>query len=391
MSEPSPVELAGDKPMQNTQREVIANVDRLNEYMDKYGFSAIVVRSGKEFTYLSGFAYPGTLARHLDFPDSPREVLLVWPRHGEPTMVLNNYAAPLARRDSWLQSIELYDDYAESPYEVMAGLINKMGLQAERVGFEKTYLSAARWEEVRSLLPGVEMLDCTEMMAQVRWIKTPGEVKLLKEAADILDEAYLEVFRAVREGDTEREVHSRIVESCIRRGAQWAHGILNSSRNTVVYGGEGDTTFLAGDIIRNDYVSYYRGYPGHQSRTVVLGKPSEEQKSTYRTMRNIYRMTLEQCRVGVKASDIYQFAANKYAEHGHKGRLSLVGHGVGAWWHQQQPYIVSTSHQRLEEGMVLAMEPHVGYWHLQDMILITGEGPQLLSDRFNTDEMLVIS
>ena len=134
--------------MQDTQREVIANVDRLNEYMDKYGFSAIVVRSGKEFTYLSGFAYPGTLARHLDFPDSPREVLLVWPRHGEPTMVLNNYAAPLARRDSWLQSIELYDDYVESPYEVMAGLISKMGLQVERVGFEKTYLSAARWEEL---------------------------------------------------------------------------------------------------------------------------------------------------------------------------------------------------------------------------------------------------
>ena len=212
----------------------------------------------------------------------------------------------------------------------------------------------------------------------------------MKEAADILDEAYLEVFPAVREGDTEREVHSRIVESCIRRGAQWAHGILNSSRNTVVYGGEGDTTFLAGDIIRNDYVSYYRGYPGHQSRTVVLGKPSEEQKSTYRTMRDIYRMTLEQCRVGVKASAIYQFAANKYAEHGHKDRLSLVGHGVGAWWHQQEPYIVSNSHQQLEEGMVLAMEPHVGYWHLQDMILITGEGPRLLSDRFNTDEMLVI-
>ena len=27
-------------------------------------------------------------------------------------MVLNHYAAPLARRDSWLQRIEVYDDYA---------------------------------------------------------------------------------------------------------------------------------------------------------------------------------------------------------------------------------------------------------------------------------------
>jgi hypothetical protein len=40
--------------------------------------------------------------------------------------------------------------------------------------------------------------------------------------------------------------------------------------------------------------------------------------------------------------------------------------------------------------MVLAMEPHVAYWHLQDMILLTGDGPRLLSKRFNTDEMLVV-
>ena len=39
--------------------------------------------------------------------------------------------------------------------------------------------------------------------------------------------------------------------------------------------------------------------------------------------------------------------------------------------------------------MVLDLEPHIGYWHLQDMVLVTKEGPRLLSARFNTDEMLV--
>ena len=122
------------------------------------------------------------------------------------------------------------------------------------------------------------MADCTELMDRVRWVKTGGEVDLLIKAADLLDEAYLEVFPQVREGDTEREVHSRIIQSCLRRGAQWVHGILNSSRNTVAYGGEGDMEFRKGDIIRNDYVSYYLGYPGHQSRTVAVGTPTEEQK-----------------------------------------------------------------------------------------------------------------
>ena len=103
--------------------------------MDHAGCAAVVVRSGKNFTYLAGFAYPGTLARHLDFPDSPREVLLLWPRHGEPVMVLNHYAAPLARRDfSWLQRIEVYDDYTESPYEQVAGTLRQMGLHVTSAG-----------------------------------------------------------------------------------------------------------------------------------------------------------------------------------------------------------------------------------------------------------------
>ena len=65
-------------------RQRLANVERLHRLMDEEGISAIVARSGKNFTYLAGFAYPGTLARHLEFPDSPREVLLVWPRTGAP-------------------------------------------------------------------------------------------------------------------------------------------------------------------------------------------------------------------------------------------------------------------------------------------------------------------
>ncbi|MCH2506011.1 MAG: Xaa-Pro peptidase family protein [Dehalococcoidia bacterium] len=374
--------------MSDQTRTIIANVNRLNRFMDLAGCSALILRSGKNFTYLAGFSYPGTLGRHLDFPDSPREVLLVWPRHGEPVMVLNHYAAPLALRDSWLEKIVVYDDYAESPYQKAAEILKDLGMDRGVVGLEKTYVSAARWEEMAGLLPGGELLDCTGMMDQVRWIKTSGEVELLREGALILDEAYLEVFPTVREGDTEREVHSRIVASCVQRGAQWAHGILNSNRNSVAYGGESDMKFQRGDIIRNDYVSYYQGYPGHQSRTVVVGDPSQEQKDTYRLMLDIYRATVDQCQVGVIASDIHRFASNKFKEAGYQDRVSLVGHSVGAWWHQQEPYIVPNCHQELEEGMVLALEPHVSFWHLQDMILVTPDGPQLLSPRFSTDEML---
>ena len=51
--------------------------------------------------------------------------------------------------------------------------------------------------------------------------------------------------------------------------------------------------------------------------------------------------------------------------------------------------MVPSGQHVLEAGMVIALEPHIGYWHLQDMVLVTDQEPRLLSPLINTDEMLV--
>src|SRR5258708_38507425 len=119
------------------------------------------------------------------------------------------------------------------------------------------------------------------MMGGVRWVKTAGEIRRLKVGAALLDAAYLEVFPTIKAGETERAVHSRLIGSCLRRGANWAHGILNSSRNRIPYAGESDDAWQKGDIVRTAYVAYVDGHPGHQSRNAVLGKPSAEQVPDY--------------------------------------------------------------------------------------------------------------
>ncbi len=372
-------------------REVIANVDRLQDHMDHNGLSAVVVRSGKNFTYLSGVSFPGTLARHLDLADSPRDVFVVWPRNGEPVIITNALGKPVVERDSWVARIEVVQDYVESPLEKLAKEVKNMGLDSSKIGFEKSYISAASWEELQGLLPRVEMSDCTEMMNSVRWVKTPGEIALLKRAADLQDEAHLEVFPTIRDGDTEREIHSRFVKSCLQLGCHFVHGILTSSRNASMYMGESDLAIRKGNIIRTDYVSYLEGYPGHQSRMACLGKPSDEQREMYRKYRDVYLKTIEKCRAGTRVSDIYFFAREMLLEYGFPHNpASFVGHSVGAWWHQQEPFLVKGWDVELEEGMVIAIEPYVGYWHIQDLVLVTGEGPQILSDLFDTGQLFVI-
>jgi Xaa-Pro aminopeptidase len=362
-------------------------LERLAQQMDARGLNAIVARAGINFTYLAGFAYPGTLARHLDLADSPRGVYLIWPRTGEPRIVVNAIAEGLARRDSFVEHFDVYEGYTEPPIEKLASVIAAMGLAESNVGFETNFISAADWETLHKRLPKMRMTNSTEMMDVVRAVKTPSELAYLKRGADMLDDAFLACFPLVRPGMRERDLHAALVGYCLSHGSEFTHGILNSERNTIQYAGESDFAFAAGDAIRTDYVAYMQGYAGHQSRCAVVGKPSAEQTRQYTVIRDIYRAANDRLLPGKTAAEIYRFVVEKFEAAGMAYKSMLAGHSVGAWWHQQEPVIARGNPRVLEEGMVIAMEPHVNHWHIQDMFVIRADGPELISDKFPTDEI----
>jgi len=371
-------------------RNIIANVPRLERYMDANGLDAIAVRTGSNFTYLAGVALPGTLARHLDLASTVRGFMLVWPRKGEPVIVLDAFAEKVVLRDSWVRKAVVYKAYVESLYTRVAEVLADLGLGSARVGFEQDGLSAAHWQEIQSALPKLQMFNCSRMMDEVRWIKTAGEIALQKTAADMLDDVLAEVFPTIRAGETERAVHARIVESCLRHGFGWVHGILNASTNPVMYGGESDVKFQKGDFVRNDYVAYYKGYAGHQSRLAILGAPDNEQRKGYAMTLDIHRRTIERCTAGRTAGDVFQFVVDEFKKHGIEYPASLVGHSMGAWFHQQEPVLRNGSGTVLEDGMILAIEPQRLHWHIQDLIVIEVGKPRLLSDKLQTDQPFVI-
>jgi Xaa-Pro aminopeptidase len=170
-------------------------------------------------------------------------------------------------------------------------------------------------------------------------------------------------------GSRERDLHGALV-ACLAGGSEFTHGILNSSRNTVAYGGESDFVFAAGDAVRTDYVTYVKGYPGHQSRCAVVGRASEKQKSEYAIARDVYLASCNHLKPGRTAGEVYDFVVKKFASVGMDYRHMIAGHSVGAWWHQQEPVISRGNRRVLEEGMVIAMEPHLGHWHIQDMFVV---------------------
>jgi Xaa-Pro aminopeptidase len=376
--------------MTRTSRSVTANIDRLNSYMDRNGLAAVAVRTGVNFTYLAGMAMPGTLSRHMDIASTVRGFMVIWPRSKEPIVVVDAFAQKLVQRESWIKRVEVYQAYEESLYGRVAELIEEAGLADARIGFERDGLAAAHWDEIRIALPKLDMFDCSRMMDEVRWIKTEAEVEQQRKAADLLDEALAEVFPTIRPGDTERAVHARMIAALTQKGAGFVHGILNSSSNHVMYGGESDVAFRKGDFVRNDYLAYFNGCPGHQSRLAILGKPDAEQQAGYDLTLDVHRKTIEKCRPGVTAGEIYEFVAFEFRKKKIDYTASLVGHGMGPWFHQQEPVLRRNSDVVLEKGMLLAIEPQRLHWHLQDLILVEEGTPQLISTKFSTDRPFVV-
>jgi len=363
----------------------LVNVGRLHETMRALRLDAIVCRGGVNVAYLSGIATPGTLGRHLDLTETDRPTFVIWPSQGGAMVVISKIASEVAGASGRIPRLRTYPDYVAAPEAALAEVLRELGLGSARVGFDRAWFSARRWADLQTLVPELETVDCTVELDAVRAVKTRGEVKRLREAALLLDRALSDVFHDVAAGQTERDVHIRITARALELGADSIHGILQSSSNHVLYGGESDLRLVEGDLVRTDYVAYLRGYAANVSRILHIGRPSDAVKRKYAAYLDIYRAAVDLLRPGATGGEIHRSIGEMFKRGGWPPGPAISGHGVGVWFHQQRPLLVVGSRDLLEAGMVIALEPISGHWHLQDEYLITDQGPQRISDLFDLD------
>ena len=367
----------------------IHNDDLLQSEIADLELDALIIRSGRNVAYLSGMTFPGTLGRLQDFTYAPRATLIVWPTAGEPTLVASAIAAGLAEERSWIEDVRVFREYIESPYALGARLLAERGLSSGRIGIERRELGADHWIELQEALPAAELIDCTDMLESVRNIKTPAELDLLRTSAEIQDEAHLKVFSEARPGDTERDLHARMVARMIENGAESAHGMLQASTTAATYGGEGDVPIHPGVAVRTDYVSYYRGYAANLSRMAVMGAASSSQAERYADLLDVHQSTIQNAlRPAMSAEAVYNYGRERMIEKRSSVVAGLIGHSLGVWWHQEEPMLIPGEKRQLRPGMVVCLEPILdGYWHLQDEILITDGEPELISTMFDTSKL----
>lgn len=253
--------------------------------------------------------------------------------------------------------------------------------------------------------PRSEMLDLDPLIDQLRAIKSPREIAILREATRITDRGILRAMHAARPGLTEYQLQAESEYEFKRGGAYGPayFALVATGENTwYTHYHYNTATLKAGDLVQYDYAPDYRGYSSDVTRIFpASGKFTAHQREYYTIYLRLYQALMTSIRVHETPAAITERAVAKMdaivaSYHftdpavkaavlafvdGFRGRKGgWLGHAVGVEVHD-----VYGAYTTLEPGMVFTIEPmlrlpgeHVAV-RLEDMLLITPTGYENLS------------
>ena len=288
--------------------------------------------------------------------------------------------------------------------DILGPVLKKYGLAQAKIGIDEgnmVFMNA-----LKEFFPTLVIEDGDTPMQMARMIKLPEEIVLLEEATAIADAVTATATATVADGVRECEVAAEAMRTLFRLGGEYAHvttpfvasGEHMAPPNRIC----SDKIIRHGDIVFIDIGAAWGGYFGDVARAVICGKPSDEQKKIYTAVYEGLRAGIAEMRPGRTNKDCAEALIRTADKYGLGGRfLSLfIGHGVGIGANEP-PYIGETlpgaPTYQFRPGMVFAVEPLIwvegvpggGGVRLEEMVLVTDEGPHVMS-RAPFDDKLIL-
>jgi len=373
----------------NLQTVSQINMNTLKRSMDTHGLDLLLAVSPENFFYLTGTL----LLSQTIIPE--RLCIAIFPQKEPPAAVVCYLEEPQTRQDSWITDIHTYLEYKESPLQTLADLLKKKGFGTARIGIELNFLAARYVQELAVLLPEATLVRADPVFEATRAIKTSTEIQILSEAALHTEMAIVEAFQAAKSGHSEKMVANNLSIRVLNKGATSHWITLATGSNTAInHPHPSSKPLIEGEILRVDVGGVFQGYQSDVARTATVGVANKEQRSVYQRLREAQRETITAARPGVRACDLYLECKTALARRGLSMTSQAAGHGLGIGLHEF-PILHAQEKSLLKPGMVLNIEPAVvdsqGFlYHLEDLFLVTEEGPRILTTFMDTEDLFSI-
>ncbi len=252
--------------------------------------------------------------------------------------------------------------------------------KARKLGFDE--LSAAFYMKLRRLLRGQARLkQKSELVWELRKVKSSHELKLMRKAAEITSKGMQVAYETIKPGLTEIEVAAEI-EYAMRKKGAWGTAfetiVASGVRSAYPHGGCSEKRIRKGDIIVVDIGATYRHYRSDMTRTFIAGKPSKKQQKILEITEKAQEQAFRRVKEGVRAKTL-DGAARKVIEKAGYGEYFVhgLGHGVGLEVHEP-PTLNPQSKEILKAGNVVTIEPGIyipgfGGFRVEDTVLVHKE------------------
>jgi Xaa-Pro aminopeptidase len=277
--------------------------------------------------------------------------------------------------------------------EWLADHAKKFGVKT--LGIEAEHMTVAERSRLAKALPsGLRLREAPPLVEQARMIKDAEEVERLRAAVLVGASLFDVILQTIRPGVKEIEVAAELEYAARRAGADgmsFETIIASGPRSALPHGRASDAKIPARGFVVCDFGVILAGYCSDMTRTVQMGRQNGQMRTIYSAVRDAQQAAIEAVRAGVSTGEVDQSARKMLRNKGLARYFThSTGHGVGLEIHEA-PRLAVGQKVVLQPGMVITIEPGayipgVGGVRIEDMVVVTGNGCQVLTP---TDKELI--
>ena len=274
---------------------------------------------------------------------------------------------------------------AGAPFATVDRLCREWGVK--RLWVEEEDISWDRYNKIHEAMEGIEIVPNEGAIKSVRVVKEPEEIICIRRAQEIAELGFDYMLDFIEPGMTEREVALELEFFTRREGSEgmaFPPIIAAGPHGAMPHAQLSDQVIRDGDMIVMDFGCIYRGYRSDMTRTIVIGKATDEMKTVYDIVLRAQQAALADLRDGIGEVEGDRLARDIIDQAGYKEQFGHgLGHGVGLDIHEE-PRLSPLAKSVLKENMVVTVEPGIylpGQFgvRIEDFVVVKQDGIENLT------------
>ena len=325
--------------------------------MDRRALDAMVVTTPENLFYLTGYQTPGYYFFQA----------LVVPLDGEPFMVTRLLEDSNVQTRTWVEYSRPYAD-TESAVGALHMALHEFGLEKARIGYEKHsyFFRASEQEQIIAAMEEATFLDSTGLVENLRVIKSPDELDMIRAAAKTTEVGMQAGLDAVTAGVNENEIAAEINYAMTKAGSHYpaiAPFVASGWRCAVGHATWEDREVEQGDVVFLEVGGCRYRYHAPMMRTVMVGQITDEVAEAEEVINEAVSAAVQEMRPGITCGDVDHLCRQYLARYTYGGtQATRSGYSVGIAfapdWGEGHILSIQPGERRyLEENMTFHLIP----------------------------------